>query len=81
MHNCATVSRSLSLPVQSRHKITCISVLVKMCQQRYPAISWPIKIFIFHKNPFKDLVSLSLVLPREMESDIEVVIDAQLNWF
>lgn len=81
MHNCAMVSRFLSLPVQSRHKIECTSDLVKICQQRYSVISWPIKILIFHKNPFKGLISLSLVLPREMGRDIEVVMDAQMNWF
>lgn len=79
MRNCAAVSRFLSLPVRGRHKIVCTSDLVKMCQQRYPGISWPIRIFIFHKNPFKGLICLSLVLPREMERDIEVVIDVQLN--
>lgn len=81
MQNCVMVSWVISLLVQSRHKIACISDLVKMRQQRYPVIFWPIRIFISHKNPFTALIVSSLVLPREIERDTEVVIDAQLLWF
>lgn len=80
MSDYVKVSWFLSLRVQSRHKIACTCDLVKMCQQRYPVISWPIKIFISCKNPFKGLICLSLVLPGETERDLKVAQDAQLRW-
>jgi len=81
VHGCGMVSCFLSLPGQSRRKTACTSELVMVFLQRYPLISWPDKIFISRKNPFKALIYLSLILLREMERDVKIVIDAQLHWF